>query len=882
MASAAVEIDEQKESANTPMMRQYLEVKALHPDSVLFFRLGDFYEMFFEDAVRAAEILQITLTSRSKGSDRVPMCGVPYHSARKYIARLIESGLKVAICDQVEEPGGKGIVRREVTRVVTPGTVLDEDALEPKENRFLAALHAGPETAGAALLDASTGEFFAFSGPPAQIAEELARFSPCELLVPEEEAARGELSALLRRWPGVPIANLPRAAFEAARAEAYLKQHLKVASLDGFGLSGQPWAVGAAGAALRYLVQTQKADASHVDRLFVHRPEGTLGIDEASRLNLEVLRTLRDGSRKGSLLGVLDRTQTGMGARKLVRWLATPLATRPEIEARLDAVEELSSRAAWREELGEGLRGVSDLERLCARLCLGVGNARDLRSLANSLLALPKISAVLARCKASLLLGLGGPLNALGELSALLNRAVADEPPITLKEGGLVRPGFDGELDELVALCTSGKDHLLRIEERERERTGISSLKVRYNKVFGYYLEVTRSNLHLVPTDYHRKQTTVGAERFVTPELKEYEEKVLTAEERRCALEYQLFERLRAEVVERAASLRAAAEAVAAADVLLSLARCAVDYGYVRPVIDETGVLEIVGGRHPVVERMLQKERFVPNDVRLDCDDGQILVITGPNMAGKSTAMRQVALITLMAQAGSFVPAQKVRLGLCDRIFTRVGAADNLAQGQSTFMVEMTETANILHHASRRSLVILDEIGRGTSTFDGLSIAWAVAEHLHDHTGARTLFATHYHELTDLAREKTRVRNCSIAVKEVDGRVVFLRKLVAGGANRSYGIEVAKLAGLPGEVIRRARQILGNLESGELDREGRPRLTQPMFTPAPQLPLFATEPALTAPERNALEGLRRLRVEETTPLQALNAVAELQRLLREG
>lgn len=895
--TAAVEVDlevapaERSAPALTPMMRQYFEVKALHPDAILFFRLGDFYEMFAEDALQAAEILQITLTSRAKGADRVPMCGVPYHSSRKYIARLIERGLKVAICDQMEEPNGPGIVRREVTRVVTPGTVLDEDALEPGENRFLAALLFDGEEAAAALLDASTGEFFALRCAADALGDELSRFRPSELLVVEEEQGTNRLERVLRALaPRPPVASSPRAVFDPARAAAFLRAHLKVGSLDGFGLSQEPLATAAAGAALRYLTETQKADASHVDRIRLQRREGTLILDDASRSNLEVLRTLREGTRRGSLLGVLDKTVTGMGARKLARWLVAPLAAVPEIDLRLDAVEELSQKAAWREELLGALKQVADLERLCGRLCLGVGNARDLRALAVSLGALPSIAQQLSRCKAALLTSLCAPLTALGELGALLLRAVVDEPPLTIKDGGLIRPGFDAELDELVALSTTGKEYLLKLEERERARTGISSLKVRYNKVFGYYLEVTRANLHLVPPDYQRKQTTVGAERFVTPELKGYEEKVLTAEERRFTLEHQLFERLRAEVVQKAAPLRAAAEAVATADALLSFARCAVEYGYARPALDDSDVLEIVGGRHPVVERMLQGDRFVPNDVYLDRRESQLLVITGPNMAGKSTAMRQVALIALMAQAGSFVPAKRVRLGLCDRIFTRVGAADNLAQGHSTFMVEMTETANILHHATARSLLVLDEIGRGTSTFDGLSIAWAVAEHLHDRTGARTLFATHYHELTDLSREKPRVKNCSVAVKEVDGKVVFLRKLVPGGASRSYGIEVAKLAGLPSEVIARARRILANLESGELDAEGHPRMVHAPGTgrlverAAPQLPLFVAEPAptLSPAKRAVLEALEAVSVDATTPLQALNLLAGWKRRLDAG
>ncbi|HYX93284.1 MAG TPA: DNA mismatch repair protein MutS, partial [Myxococcaceae bacterium] len=588
------------------MMRQYLEVKALHPDAILFFRLGDFYEMFFEDAVRAAEILQITLTSRAKGAERVPMCGVPYHSARRYIARLIEAGLRVAICEQLEEPGsGPGIVKREVIRVVTPGMVLDDEVLEPRSNNFLAAVYLGDERCGAALLDASTGDFFALEVEGAEaIAEELARAEVREILVSEEAQGTDELEALLARLPRRPaLATLDRAAFEPSRAAQLLRAHFAVASLAGFGLEGAPWATAAAGAALRYVRDTQKTDATHVDRLSRLDRSGYLLLDEASLQNLEVLRTLRDGSRKGSLLGVVDRTVTAMGARKLARWLTAPLRSLPEIAARLDAVEDLAAKGVVREELAAGLREISDLERLCAKLSLGAGNARDLRALATSLGALSKLAESLEQCGASLLQGLCPALRALPDLAELLERAIVDDPPAVLREGGMIRPGFHPELDELVALSTSGKDVLLRIEARERERTGISSLKVRYNKVFGYYLEVTRANLHLVPDDYVRRQTTVGAERFVTPELKEYEEKVLTAEEKRAALEVRLFEELRAQVLARASTLRAAADAVATSDALLSFARCAADYGYVRPEVDDSEILEIHEGRHPVVER---------------------------------------------------------------------------------------------------------------------------------------------------------------------------------------------------------------------------------------------------------------------------------------
>ena len=677
--------------------------------------------------------------------------------------------------------------------------------------------------------------------------------------------------------------------------------HFAVASLDGFGLADPKLArsLGAAGAALRYLKETQKSQAGHVDRMVLQPRGGVLVIDEASRANLELLRALKDGSRSGTLLSVVDRSATSLGARKLARWLAAPLGDVSSIAARHDAVEALSTKAAWREALVAQLKEISDVERLCGRLSLASGGPRDLKALGRSLVTMPALARLLEGSGSPLLEGLIRPFEhaAITSLSSTLHRALVDEPPLAMADGNYIRGGYDAELDEYVELATSGKDYLLKLETRERERTGIGSLKVRYNKVFGYYLEVTKSNLGLVPKEWIRKQTTVGGERYVTEELKTYEEKVLTADERRIAIEQRLFEALRAQVVAGAGALRAAADAIATLDALVAFARVSAENGYVRPVVDESGVVEIVGGRHPVVEKALGPgESFVPNDVRLDRDSQQVLIITGPNMAGKSTVMRQVALTVVLAQAGCFVPAKSARIGLADRVFTRVGASDNLARGQSTFMVEMTETANILHHATRRSLVILDEIGRGTSTFDGLSIAWAVAEHLHDRVGARTMFATHYHELTDLAREKPRVQNCSIAVREQQGRIIFLRKLVSGAASRSYGIEVAKLAGLPPEVLARARELLRNLEAGEFDEAGRPRLAKratgteraappakPSVSDTSQLGLFGGgAPAAVPALHPVLVALERFSVDSSSPLEALTAIAAWKQQLKGG
>ena len=867
------------------MMRQYLAVKAQVGDAILFFRLGDFYEMFFEDAKVASEALQITLTARARGDDKVPMCGVPYHAARGYVAKLLEKGFKVAICDQVEEPGKGGIVRREVTRVVTPGMVLDDHVLDPREASFLGAVALGPRGGGLALLDASTGDLRCGEvADDPRLVDELRRAGVRELLVPAD--ADAERTDAIARAVGVPSSR--RDATDFARAEDRLCRHLRVPSLDGFGVSGLPLGLAAAGAALAYLAETQRAEPRHVDRIARLRTDDALQLDEATRSNLELERTLVGARRKGSVLALLDRTVTSAGGRRLAEWLRYPLADLAGISARHDAVDELGGSSVVREELAEALRPVADLERLLSRLVLGQGNARDVRAMAGALLALPALADRLASRSAAMLAGASTALRGLEGLAALLDRAVAEEPPPTLSEGGLIRRGYSAELDGIVAIADDAKGTIAGLESRERERTGITSLKVRYNRVFGYYLEVTRPNLHLVPADWERRQTTVGGERFATPELKRFEETVLGAEEKRFALEARLFEDLRGKVVEAAPRVRTAADAVASADALLSLARVASERGYVRPSVDDSEVLEIEDGRHPVVEALLPEgpAGFVPNDVRVaargsaECErHGALLVVTGPNMAGKSTVLRQAALCVILAQMGGFVPARRARVGLVDRVFTRVGASDDLARGRSTFMVEMTETSAILDNASRRSLVVLDEIGRGTSTFDGVSIAWAVAEHLHDAIGCRTVFATHYHELQDLARERPAVRNLTVAVREVGDRVVFLRKLVPGGASRSYGIEVAKLAGLPAGVVARAREILRNLEALEVDEGGHAALARGRKKrgPSPQLGLFGAAPG-TAPSPAAVgvaleEIARELAAVDPDGLRPLDALA---------
>ena len=838
------------EPAATPMLRQYHEAKAHARDALLLFRLGDFYELFYDDARVAAQLLGITLTSRAKGDDRIPMAGVPHHSARGYIARLVAAGHKVAICDQTEVAGpGVKLVKREIVRFVTPGTLVDDDSLEAREPLWLAALAVDGDTAALALLDASTGELRALPpGPLADALSELSRVRPREVLVAENFAGVEPV----RRASGAARVE-PRPYRSPEGAEQLLKKHLGVATLDGFGLRA-PLSVQAAAEALAYLMETQRSQAQHVVRVAVEQPSRNLWLDPAAAQNLELSRG-PGGRKTGTLLATVDKTLTAAGGRMLARWLASPLLDLDAIRARHDAVEELSQALVLREELSERLRRVLDVERLLGRLAVGQGAPRDLAGLRGSLREMPELAALLLGCSSPLLEQMSSPLHAPAELAALLDRALVDEVPPG-REPGFVRQGFRAELDELADLAHGGRAAIAAMEAAEKQRTGINSLKVRYNRIFGFYIEVTKPNLHLVPKDYERKSSTVGAERFVTPALAEHEARVLSAEERRDALERSIFDELRAAVLAKSAELRACAEAAAQTDALLSLSKVAADGGWVRPLVDDSEVLEIVSGRHPVVEKALLASGegpFVPNDIQLD-GGKRLIILTGPNMAGKSTAMRQAALIAILAQAGSFVPAQRARIGLVDRLFTRVGAADDLARGQSTFMVEMAECARILHLATARSLLILDEVGRGTSTFDGLAIAWAIAEHVHDVLGARTLFATHYHELCDLAATRPRAVNLTMAVSESEGRVVFLRKIVPGGASRSYGIQVARLAGLPEVVLRRAREILHDLET----------------KPPAQLALFAARAQPPAKPSELEEALRNLDLSRLTPLEALN------------
>ncbi|MBL0224905.1 MAG: DNA mismatch repair protein MutS [Geobacteraceae bacterium] len=864
----------------TPMMRQYLEIKSGYPDAILLFRMGDFYEMFLDDALLASRILDITLTSRNKGSgDEIPFCGVPYHSVTPYITRLIETGHKVAICEQVEDPRqAKGIVRREVVRVITPGLLIEAESLSPDENNYLLALCQLGEQWGIAWLDLSTGEFRVteLSGVAA-LAAEAAGVNPREVLLSdglEKDALPAELREFLAERM---VSRCPAWVYERDYAAGLLCSQFGAASTEALGLEQMPTGLMAAGAALYYLRENRKSAIPHIRDIRVYLRSEHLTLDPATRRNLEITASMADGRKGGSLLGCLDRTCTAMGARRLKQWLSYPLVGLEPIRQRLDAVEELLESGTIRDSLIVPLRGIADLERLNGRIGMASAGARDLRALVDSLRQLPLLLNCIGPLQSPLLRTLATTIDPLDDIRILVESGIVESPPFSLREGGIIAAGYSAELDELRAISSEGKGFIARLEAQEKARTGISTLKIRYNRVFGYSIEITKSNLANVPPDYIRRQTLANAERFITEELKNYEEKVLGAEERICELEYALFQEIREQVAGRSERICRTADGLAVLDVLISLAVVGAERNYCKPTVDDSDVIDIRDGRHPVIENMKLGESFVPNDTRLDGSDNQILMITGPNMAGKSTYMRQVALITIMAQVGSFVPASEARIGIADRIFTRVGAGDNLARGQSTFMLEMMEAAAILRNATPRSLIVMDEIGRGTSTFDGVSIAWAVAEYIHDTPTcrSRTLFATHYHELTELAVTRERIKNYTVAVREWNDQVIFLRTIIPGGASHSYGIQVARLAGMPADVIERAREILLNLESGEFE-EGAPRLaksrTKAAKAPAAQFSLFETSEDLLR------QRLKKLNISAMTPLEALNMLDELKKM----
>jgi len=885
---------------STPLMRQYAAVKKVHPTALLFFRLGDFYELFFEDAIVASKELQITLTSRNKEKGiAVPMCGVPHHAAEGYIGKLIRKGFKVAICEQMEDPRlAKKLVRREVTRVVTPGTAADS-LLGSEENNFLAALAHVGERVGFAALDLSTGEFRAteFSGEGAlrRVQEELEQLRPKELLygsaaplfespgAPGKEMSSVAAAAGPGRWApqdGVRCAETPLDdwIFAPDHAIPLLENHFGVLSLEGFGLAGRTAAASAAGAILYYVRSTQRGSLDHVDRIGWYERQNCLVLDAVTVRNLELIEPLFAGTDAGvTLFRSIDAAVTPMGKRLLRAWLLRPSLDLAEINARLDAVEAGVKDVIAREELRRALDGVLDLERLLSRVTLETANPRDVLALAVSLGKIPAVKAALGRFAAQRLVNLHASLDELSDLRERIEKTIVPEPPLSFADGGVIAVGIDRDLDELRDLSRNSKQVLAQIEQRERGRTGIASLKVKFNSIFGYYIEVSKPNLHLVPQDYERKQTLVGAERFTTPELKEYEARILDAQEKIVEIERRLFTELRCAIASEAKRIRQTALALAEVDVLASLANIAALRNYSRPqflAADENGAgdLEIVEGRHPVIEQQEiagGSERFVPNDLYLNAATHNILLLTGPNMGGKSTYLRQTALIVILAQMGSFVPARSARLSVVDRVFTRIGASDNLARGRSTFMVEMTETAAILHTATPRSLILLDEVGRGTSTYDGLAIAWAAVEYLHARVGAKTLFATHYFELTELAEQLEGVKNYHVSVKETGSGIVFLRKVEPGAADRSYGIEVAKLAGLPHDVITRAREVLAEHEAAE--QQATAHLSPGATPPPAQLTIF------TPLSQPVLEKLREVDLNRLTPLEALNLLAELKK-----
>lgn len=802
-------------SQYTPMMQQYLDIKQQHQDAILFFRLGDFYEMFFQDAELASRELDIVLTARDGGNEKVPMCGIPYHAVNNYLSRLINRGYKVAICEQMEDPrDAKGIVQREVIRIVTPGTVIEDTMLEENKNNYLVAIVEERELTGFAYIDISTGEFkvceLSQPGVANRLENELQRLAPAECLLAEYDSFTREYLDN-PNGSNMAISSINEKALCLDSALEILQEHFQVSSLQGFGLTGYSAGIKAAAAIIAFLQDTQKGVLKHLRTLGVYSNDNYLEMDHTTRRNLELSATMREGRREGSLLGVLDQCRTAMGKRNLKKWLEQPLKNIEEINARLDAVQELKDNLPLRGEIREILAGIYDMERLAARIGGGIANPRDLLALKYSIKSLDQIKDL--DLSGSALLAAIAALDDLSDIYTIIEQSIDEEAPVAIREGNIIKNGFSQEIDELKQLSRDGSQWLIDFESREKKRTGIKYLKVGYNKVFGYYIEVTRPNLHLVPPEYVRKQTLVNTERFISDDLKQYEEKILGARERLFALEQQVFIEVRDRLSQHLERIQQSAADIARLDVLVSLAEVAYLNNYQRPLVDDSKLIEIKAGRHPVVEKSLKDARFIPNDLKLNGSDKRFAIITGPNMGGKSTYMRQAALLVIMAQMGSFVPADYAHIGIADKVFTRVGASDDLAAGHSTFMVEMVEVANILNNASAHSLIILDEIGRGTSTYDGLSIARAVSEFIHEKIGARTLFATHYHELTTLSEEFEGIFNLSVSVMESGERVVFLKKVLPGKADRSYGVHVAGLAGVPEAVIKRAQAILTGLES---------------------------------------------------------------------
>ena len=871
----------------TPMMQKYIETKKEYPDCILFYRLGDFYEMFFDDALTASKELEITLTGKSCGQEeRAPMCGVPYHAVEGYLNKLVSKGYKVAICEQVEDPKlAKGLVKREVVRIVTPGTNLDTQALDETKNNYIMCIVYLEDKYGVSIADVTTGDYYVTElDQERKLTDEIARFSPSEIICNEAFYMSGMDLDDLKNRLGIAVYSLESWYFSDETAVETLLSHFKISSLAGLGLEDYECGTIAAGALLRYLYETQKTTLDNMSHLQLYATGKYMIIDSSTRRNLELVETLREKQKRGSLLWVLDKTRTAMGARMLRSFVEQPLIEKKEIEERLNAIEELNSQAMNREELREYLNPIYDLERLVCRVTYQTANPRDLIAFKSSLAMLPPIKTVLGEFKCQELTGIREELDTLEDLYQLIEASILDEPPISVRDGGILKEGYNEEVDKLRHAKTEGKTWLMELEAKERDKTGIKNLRIKYNKVFGYYLEVTNSYKNMVPDYFTRKQTLANAERYITPELKELEDVILGAEDRLVSLEYELFREIREKIADEVLRIQKTAKAVARADVFAALALVAERNNYCRPKINENGVIDIKNGRHPVVEKMINNDMFIANDTYLDNAKKRISIITGPNMAGKSTYMRQTALIVLMAQLGSFVPATSANIGIVDRIFTRVGASDDLASGQSTFMVEMTEVANILRNATPNSLLVLDEIGRGTSTFDGLSIAWAVVEHISNPKllGAKTLFATHYHELTELEGKLGNVNNYCIAVKEKGDDIVFLRKIVPGGADRSYGIQVAKLAGVPESVIERAKVIAGELSANDISevvsnisvenaQQSKTKKKKLDEVDISQISLFDT-----VKDDDIIEEIREMDLSNLTPIEALNQLYQIQ------
>lgn len=877
----------------TPMMQQYIDTKEEYKDCILFYRLGDFYEMFFEDAITASRELEITLTGKSCGlKERAPMCGVPFHSAEGYVTRLVGKGYKVAICEQVEDPkAAKGLVKREVVRIVTPGTNLNTQALDESKNNYLMGIFYGASAFGIAAADVTTGDFYLTEvDKDRKLLDEIHKFAPTEIICNEALAMSGvDLTEVSRRMQ-IAVSTLDNWYFDGELGERCLMEHFHVRVLEGLGIKDYPVGTVAAGAVMQYLVETQKNALSHITGITPYASNAYMILDSATRRNLELVETLREKQKRGSLLWVLDKTKTAMGARLLRNYLEQPLIRKKDIEKRLDAIEELNQNTITREELREYLAPIYDLERLIGKVSYRSANPRDLISFLSSIEMIPPIKTLLADGRCDELARLYESMDTLEDIAELIRAGIGEEPPIAVKEGGIIREGYNEEVDKLRKAKTEGKTWLAQLEEREKEATGIKNLRVKFNKVFGYYLEVTKSYQDLVPDSWTRKQTLTNAERYTTPELKELEDVILGAEDKLFALEYELFVEMREKIASQVLRIKETAKAIAGIDVYASLALVAERNKFVRPDINTEGVLDIKEGRHPVVEQMIPNDMFVANDTYLDENKHHIGIITGPNMAGKSTYMRQTALIVLMAQIGSFVPAASANIGVVDRIFTRVGASDDLASGQSTFMVEMTEVANILRNATRHSLLILDEIGRGTSTFDGLSIAWAVVEHIANPKliGAKTLFATHYHELTELEGKLDCVDNYCIAVKEQGEDIIFLRKIIKGGADQSYGIQVARLAGVPDSVLKRAREIVNELTDNDIVEktknmavgEKKKQNVVAENKSSAQMSMFDGFGNMPSGNQLLLE-IRDMDLNALTPMEAMNKLYEIQKKIKE-